>query len=435
MNEVADPTDRPATDANPEVTIDKIIGGGRGLAHHEGETMMISGALPGERVVAQPTRRRAGIVEAKCIEVIGNPHPARLQEPCPSARSCGGCDWPHVDPASGAALKAAAAAEAARSTPELAQAIVGAVIHRSPPASRLRARLHWNPDDKRLGFFKPQSHDVADIAPCRILSPQLMQALPLLSESLARRCDAAVDVEWLEGTDPSGAVAALRPAKGGPRETANSWIPDSDEVSGVVAGFHRLSRSGHPRSGWGPDRVFFDLAIPLEVPIGAFFQGNRFLLDPLFQKVSALAGDGGEPVFDLHAGVGFLAAAALSRGPRELFLAEPHFGAAQAAQKNLPDAQVAIGMTAEEALRNNHGLPSEALVITDPPRSGMSRELLRMLGTWHPRRILMLGCDPATWNRDTAHLMSHGYRLSEIELFDLFPHTHHVEILAMLETT
>jgi tRNA/tmRNA/rRNA uracil-C5-methylase (TrmA/RlmC/RlmD family) len=63
----------------------------------------------------------------------------------------------------------------------------------------------------------------------------------------------------------------------------------------------------------------------------------------------------------------------------------------------------------------------------------MTRKLLRLLTGWQPRRILMLGCDPATWCRDAAFLSDNGYQLTSIELFDLFPHTHHVEILAMLE--
>jgi tRNA/tmRNA/rRNA uracil-C5-methylase (TrmA/RlmC/RlmD family) len=75
------------------------------------------------------------------------------------------------------------------------------------------------------------------------------------------------------------------------------------------------------------------------------------------------------------------------------------------------------------------------LVITDPPRRGLSRTLRDDLARWKPKRILMLGCDPATWARDAAHLVDHGYRVTELELFDLFPLTHHVEILALLVHT
>ena len=423
--------------AQPAVTlhIEKLIGGGRGLAHHDGATWMVMGALPGEQVLAQPTRHRAGIIEARTLEVRNATHPARLAQPCPHADRCGGCDWPHVDPATGGALKAAAAAEAAGRFPDLADRISSAPLHTSGEGYRLRARLHWDPNLQRIGFYGHRSRRVAVIDSCRILSPQLMDALPIITETLTRRCPEAVDVEWLEGTAPRDAIAALRPAAGGVRRIEPSWVPTEEDAASVVAGFHALSRAGEAQAGWGREDVEFELPIPLVVPIGAFFQGNRHLLGDLFKRVAELAGEDPTPVFDLHAGVGFLAAAARSAGDRALTLVEPNRVAARAAARNLPDAQVAIGRTAEEFLSASENLPRNALVITDPPRRGLSQALRDGLAQWRPTRILMLGCDPATWARDAGHLVSHGYRVAELELFDLFPLTHHVEILALLVHT
>ena len=159
------------------------------------------------------------------------------------------------------------------------------------------------------------------------------------------------------------------------------------------------------------------------------------LIRSLFQRIGELAGPDADPIFDLHAGVGFLAAAVLSTGDRNAYLAEPHRVAARAAANNLPGARVAVGQTAEAFVANSRNLPRDALVITDPPRSGLTKSLRHDLTRWRPRRILMLGCDPATWARDAGHLIDHGYEVREIELFDLFPSTHHVEILALLERT
>ena len=106
-----------------ELIADKLIGGGRALAHSGGETWMVAGALPGEHVRAVVTRRRAGVVEARTEAVRADPHPARLHDPCPQTGICGGCDWPHVDLQAAPALKVAAAAEAARAHPVLADEI------------------------------------------------------------------------------------------------------------------------------------------------------------------------------------------------------------------------------------------------------------------------------------------------------------------------
>jgi 23S rRNA (uracil1939-C5)-methyltransferase len=412
---------------------EKLIGGGRAIAHQGGLTWMVSGALPGERVRARAVRRRAGISEAQSLEVIESAHPARLAEPCPHASVCGGCDWPHVDIDMGAPLKASAAAEAARTFPDLAALIATAPVHRSAEGYRLRARLHWDPEPGRLGFYAPRSRVVAAIPSCRILSACLMQTLPDLIAALAVRCPEPVDLEWLEGSDPTVAVAALRPAKHGPATVDPGWVPSQDAIGPTVSGFHRLTRAGRVQRMWGASEVTFELPIPLTVPVGAFFQGNRHLLVRLFERVAELAGDSPEPVVDLHAGVGFLAAAARCAGARDLTLVEPHRASALAAHRNLPGARVAVGETAESFVSRTSDLTANTLVITDPPRTGMSRTLLSALLDWRPRRILMLGCDPATWARDAGRLCEHGYWPQVVEIFDLFPSTHHVEILAMLE--
>jgi tRNA/tmRNA/rRNA uracil-C5-methylase (TrmA/RlmC/RlmD family) len=308
-----------------------------------------------------------------------------------------------------------------------------APVTSSPLAYRLRARLHWDAESRKLGFFEPRSQTVTSIPSCRILSPDLMAALPAMIGSLSRRCPQPVDLEWLQGSKPGVAVAGLRSAKGGPLRIDPSWIPDRNEFDGNVSGFHSLDRAGEIRSGWGATAVTFDLPIPLTVPLGAFFQGNRHLIGALFNRVAELAGNDGNPIFDLHAGVGFLAAAALSAGRRAAFLVEPHRVAARAAASNLPGVKVAVGRTAEDMVANTADLPEDALVITDPPRTGLTRSLRSDLASWRPHRILMLGCDPATWARDAGFLLENGYRIRSIELFDLFPSTHHVEILAVLE--
>jgi 23S rRNA (uracil1939-C5)-methyltransferase len=432
MSPANDGGDAPA-DPSVSLSAEKLIGGGRAIAHHDGATWMVAGALPGEEVRAEATKRRAGIIEARTLEVLSEPHPARLQDPCPQAGVCGGCDWPHVDPTDGADLKAAAAAEAARAFPDLAALIASAPIHRSEGGYRLRARLHWDAGQRRLGFYEHRSRRVASLDSCRILSPRLMRALPRLTDALSKSCTQHVDLEWLEGTEANDTAAALRQAKGGPKTFNPAWVPGPDEMGSVVSGFHALSKSGRPHSGWGAAEVRIDLPIPLEVPIGSFFQGNRHLIGPLFRRVAELVGGDPAPVFDLHAGVGYLAAAARFAAERDLTLVEPYREAALAAGRNLPGARVIVGATAEAFVADAGDLPPEALVITDPPRTGISKDLRNHLARWRPQRILMLGCDPATWARDAGFLCENGYQPNVVEIFDLFPSTHHLEILALME--
>ncbi len=427
---------RALDDGRIEVVLEarKLVGGGRALAHHAGETWLVAGALPDERVRASLEGRRAGIVTGRVVEVLDNPNPAREPAACPHAVACGGCDWPHVRPDHESRLKAAAAAEAARSWPELAERIAAAPMRGSPSAYRLRARLHWDPLTHALGFYSPRSWQVSAIPACRIISPRLVRTLGRLAGLLRARCNAGLDVEWLEDLEGRHALAALRPGRQGPAEIDPGWLPSPGEAEGTVDGFHLLDRRGARIDGWGLESVTMNLPVAISVPIGSFFQGNRHLAGWLFDRVVELIGTRSLPTWDLHAGVGYLAAAAHHAAPRELQLVEPFRPAAAAAQRNLSSASVAVGSTAEAFLGQARHLPRQALALTDPPRAGMTPLLRNRLADWHPERIVMLACDPATWSRDTRFLTERGYRLSHVELVDLFPSTHHVEILAVLES-
>lgn len=102
------PDQVPATGPDDETAVvraEKLIGGGRALAHHDGETWMVAGALPGEVVSARASRRRAGIVEAEAVAIEGSIHADRDPDPCPHSDRCGGCDWPHIRPEAGPASR------------------------------------------------------------------------------------------------------------------------------------------------------------------------------------------------------------------------------------------------------------------------------------------------------------------------------------------
>ncbi|NOZ78423.1 MAG: class I SAM-dependent RNA methyltransferase [Acidobacteria bacterium] len=423
------------TDERAVLRIEKLVGGGAGLAHGPDGAWFIRGALPGELVQAVVTKRAGRVTHAMTLGVVEDPSPLRDPAPCPHAGTCGGCDWPHVRADREANLKADVAAEAAgKKRGRLAEALRAAPVTPSPRAYRLRARLHWDPGRRCLGFYRARSREAVSIEGCRILSPTMLAALEPLGEALAGACPQPADVEWLENLDGSAAIAALRPSKGGDGHLRRSWVPARTDAPSPLVGFHLLSRSGRLRPVWGTAHVMMQLPKPLVVPVGSFFQGNRHLVPWLFRRVTELVGPTPVPVWDLHAGVGFLAAAALEAAPRPLTLVESYGPASVGAASNFPGVDVFGGWTAEEYLQRHTGLPREALVITDPPRSGLSPMLSRRLAEWRPDRILMLGCDPATWARDAGFLLDHGYTLTHLELVDLFPTTHHVEVLAMLES-
>lgn len=402
------------------VDVTGLAGGGRGVARVGGEVWFVANALPGERVEATPERRRAGIVEARA-QSVERASPWREPESCPVAVDCGGCDLAHVRRDFAVEVLRAVVVGALRHAPPvLAGALAAAPVVVSPMGWRLRARLHWSGRDRRLGFLAGRSHRVVAIDACRVVSARLVAMLPALSEALAASRASEGEVEWLETLDALDAVAGWRGRGPLPR------------VEGVgLAGWHRIGAGGAlPGQGWGREGVTLDLPTPLWVPLGAFAQGNRFLLPSLFERVAALArASGCRRAVDLYGGVGLLAAAAAAGGIEELTIVESHRGAAVAASRNCPRAKVLTGR-AEEYLRAPDRAES-TLAIVDPPRTGLSPEALEALVTWRPEEILFLSCDPARFGRDSGPLLSAGYRLESVEIWDLFAGSHHAEILTV----
>ena len=246
--------------------------------------------------------------------------------------TCGGCDLAHVRrEATAEALRAVVRGALRHAPPALAVAIESAPVVVSPLGWRMRARLHWDALGQQLGFLGHRSHRVVDISPCRILGPGLSAAHRGVATVLAgARCPDG-EVEWVESLDGTQAVA--------------SWLGPGRVPRGPVAGldgWHRLNAGGWTRvGGWGATSVRMELPVPLEVPIGVFFQGNRHLAPRLFDRVVGLVRElRPGRVVDLYGGVGFLAAAARHAGVEDLTVVESHALAASAAARNLPGARV-----------------------------------------------------------------------------------------------
>jgi 23S rRNA (uracil1939-C5)-methyltransferase len=166
----------------------------------------------------------------------------------------------------------------------------------------------------------------------------------------------------------------------------------------------------------------------LQRDVRAFFQGNRFLLEPFVRHVASLVPAG--PVLDLYAGVGLfgLALAALGRGPVTLVEGDPIGGADLAANaRPLAESVHVHRLSVEDYLRAAGRCAPGTTAIVDPPRTGMSRDALVGLIDAQPSRIVYVSCDVATLARDTRLLLEAGFELGDITGVDLFPNTAHVE--------
>jgi tRNA/tmRNA/rRNA uracil-C5-methylase (TrmA/RlmC/RlmD family) len=163
---------------------------------------------------------------------------------------------------------------------------------------------------------------------------------------------------------------------------------------------------------------------------GSFFQGNRYLLGALTGRVLAEARG---VVADLYAGVGLFAVGLAARGHRVLAIEGDRTGATDLSANAGPYPELEAHHGAiEHAARRLRPGAFETLVL-DPPRSGVSREAMAALVALRAGRIVFVSCDIATFARDTARLVAHGYGLTSLEAFDMFPNTGHIETVAVFD--
>jgi tRNA/tmRNA/rRNA uracil-C5-methylase (TrmA/RlmC/RlmD family) len=141
----------------------------------------------------------------------------------------------------------------------------------------------------------------------------------------------------------------------------------------------------------------------------------------------------GERVLDLYAGVGLFAAFLADRvGADRVVAVEAHPGAARDAATNLPHGVRVLRGDVGRVLAATLDQPFD-LVVLDPPREGARRKVVVQVADRSPRAVAYVACDPAALARDVATFAELGYSLSALRAFDLFPMTHHVECVALLE--
>lgn len=397
------------------------------IARHGGEVVLVAGAIPGERVLARVERVQRRTIWARVAEVL-EPSPDRVH--ADAAVACGGNVLAHVSAARQLALKAEMLADAFRRIGRLALPPTP-VLGSPADGYRTRARIHVRAG--QWGFFEEGSHVLCDVTGSRQMSDQSARVIDRLCTVLARKgAGANAEIEWAETSDGTGRAAHITLQRADGKAMA---------ALGLIEGLDAASWSAVDRDKehalWGDvhlvDRITAagQAGVPVLHHARSFFQGNRFLLQPLIDDV--LGRVMGTRVLDLYAGVGLFSVAVASSG-RTVIAVEGADTAADDLRRNA---------AAHPSLSYRHDAVEEQLalataahadtVIVDPPRTGLSADASRALAAGGVPRLVYVSCDPATLARDVRLLVDGGYRLADVRAFDLFPSTGHVETVLSLE--
>ncbi|QKW09664.1 class I SAM-dependent RNA methyltransferase [Streptomyces sp. NA04227] len=422
-----------------EVEVGPVAHGGHCIARTEaGQVLFVRHTLPGERVVARVTEGDEGarFLRADAVEIL-EPAKDRVAAPCPYAGPgrCGGCDWQHAKPGAQRRLKGEVIAEQlqrlAGLTPE--EAGWDGTVMPAPgdklPAGEVpawRTRVQYAVDaDGRVGLRRHRSHEVEVIDHCMIAAPGVDEL------GIERREWPGMDtVEAIAATGSQDRQVILTPRPGGRLPLVELDRPVSvlrvHERDGSV---HRVHGRPFVRER-AADHTW-------RVGAGGFWQVHPQAADVLVEAaMQGLMPRKGEMALDLYCGVGLFAGALADRlGDKGAVLGiESSKRAVEDARHNLQDFdRVRIEHGKVDSVLPRTGITEVDLILLDPPRAGAGRPTVEHLASLGARRIAYVACDPAALARDIGYFGEVGYRVRTLRAFDLFPMTHHVECVAILE--
>jgi tRNA/tmRNA/rRNA uracil-C5-methylase (TrmA/RlmC/RlmD family) len=367
-------------------------------------------ALPGEVVLVEVTEDNGGgFCRADAVEVR-TPAPGRVSPPCAlaemalGANRCGGCDWQHASAPTQRELKSAVVTEQLRRIANIDYP----VEVRELPDGQLgwRSRVRLAVDRRgRPGFRAHRSHRVIPIEDCPITMAGT------LSDVTVRSWPPGSELEVTH--DATDAVHVTVRAPSGRKRGA----PQLARGSGVA---HEKA-SGR---SW-------------DISVQGFWQVHPAAAETFATVVARMAAaPTGGVAWDLYGGVGLFAAVLAEQvgAAGSVLLVESVRGAAEDAAANLRDLpQIEIRAGLVEEVVGDETLDRPDVVVLDPPRKGAGRAVVETVAAHRPSRIVHVACDPAALARDIGLYRDNGYRLVEIEAFDAFPMTHHIECLALLE--
>ena len=440
---------------NDEVTVEiERFGGEMGIAHLDGMTLFVQGALPGETVIARAQKVKSTHAFLKTLRVL-SPAPGRAEPPCPYYEKCGGCVCQHMTYELSLEMKREIVRDALRRIGGL-EADVRPVLGMETPwryRNKTALPVGGEKGSPVIGFYAPRSHRIIDIQSCMISREESDAVVSVLRVWMEK-----FQVEPYNEENHRGLVRHVmsRVSRAGQVMVvvvATSAVPHERELTAMlragVPGFCSLylniNRRGdnvimgsESRLLWG-DRRLNDTLCGLRYALSpqSFFQVNPTQTEKLYQTALEFAGlTGTELVADLYCGAGTISLLLARHAGRVIgveIVPEAIRDAEENARVNGVTNAEFHAAAAEELLPQlvAQGLRPDVIVL-DPPRRGCEEAVLRAIAEAAPRRVVYVSCDPATLARDAKILCASGYAPVSCQPVDMFCQTGSVETVLKL---
>ena len=414
--------------------IQSLAYGPYGIGRVANQVLMVPATVPGDRIDARVKERKGNYAVGEMLRLLA-PSPLRQTPPCPYVPDCGGCSWQQVRYESQLKAKEQSVADALKRIGKLENFELRPIIA-SPREYRYRRRIRFQCDKARkMGFYRAFSHDLVVIDDCLIADSVLNTVIDPLRQWLNQLDTTIEHVEIVSGDDPQEIVAVGK--------VAGELLPRDDSVCerliDKASGIDGLVLHGDAgRKAWGATAVSIrsDDGICLKVEADVFTQVNAEGNQELLKLLLAAAGfDQNDRVLELYSGAGNFTLS-VARRAREIVAVEGHRPAIDSAKRsaqfndigNIHWIRANVPAAVERLAKRKERFSK---IILDPPRAG-AKGVDRDLAALGAAKILYVSCNPATLARDLSALAGRGYKLTMVQPIDLFPHTFHVETLAVV---
>ncbi len=437
----------PGPESEPEIRIESLAAGGDGVGRLDGLAVFVPGAVPGDLLRVRIGKRKSSWARAE-IESILEAGPTRRPAACPSASECGGCQWLQVEDAAQRVARQTVVTDAIARIAELSDC-PEPVFAPTPAELGYRRRAEYRllakgGGELLMGFLAPGSHRVVRHETCLLLEPALAAAVADLRKHLTGRpmkvCSALIEFTLLADGSVQLLVTVDDAARRELPRLLADWAPEGPPPHIAL----RDAEGRWIREASGAPYLLEKVELPLATGEtlryglytrpGEFIQANRLANQQLLAALMDQFDPTGDPwVLDLFCGAGNFTLPMALRGAKLLGV-ETRRAALRSARKAARSAGTARARfragTVEELLP---ALAAEGrsyrTVVLDPPRQG-APELAPQLDPLEVEEILAVSCHPASFARDLGAWIALGFRLESLQLFDFFPQTHHVELLA-----
>jgi 23S rRNA (uracil1939-C5)-methyltransferase len=445
-------------DDEVELNVDSLAYGGNGVARLNGFVVFVRRGLPGDRVRARVTKVKRGFAEALATEVL-EPSAHRVEAPCAHYPACGGCRFQDLDYAVQAQAKEAQVRDALTRIGGFRDAPVEPILEAESIffyRNKLEYSFTQTPDGPALGFHKAGRWDeVLEVEKCW-LTTDLGNAIRNAVRDWAREeglvaYDQAEQTGYLrhlvvrEGRNTGQALVMLVTAPGEKFERGYlvevlTRFPEVRSIHWAINDQPAEVTNLPSTLLWGDEAIEEELlGLRFRIRPNAFLQTNTGMAEKLYAlAIEAAALTGTETVYDLYCGTGTIGIA-MARNALSVWGVEISEEAVACALENVELNSVGnaaffagnVGQSLEE-LAERAGPPD--VVVVDPPRAGLAGKALKRTGELGASRVVYVSCNPTTLASDAKVLREHyDYELVRAKPVDMFPHTPHVETVALLQ--